>query len=83
MGQRVSLAKELQKYRVHWYELTGHEPSAIPMTSDECKVLWKEIMGEQPHYVVLNEEAVPTVFGMDIYITPDAAERRAQILEKK
>lgn len=78
----MSLAHELRKYRNQWCELTGHDPSAVPLTANECKLLWKEIAAEK-HCFVLNEQAVPSVFGMDIYITPDAAERRAQILEKK
>lgn len=78
----MSIADELREYRERWICLTGCPPSAVPLTTNECKVLWKEIAGIKGCFVV-NESAVPEVFGMDIYITPDAAERRAQILEKK
>lgn len=78
----MSLYEEIRLYRLRWCMLTGHDPSAVPLTANECKTLWKEIAAEK-HCFVLNEQAVPSVFGMDIYITPDAAERRAQILEKK
>ena len=76
----MTISDELREYVNRYVCTTGHRPSAMPITHEEGRRLWME--WKDCLMVPAGEDAIPSFLGVDLYVTPDAKQRRELIKAK-
>lgn len=79
----MSIAEELREYIYNWHNATGCRPSAMPITHEEGRLLFMECEAKFGPFVQAPSDSIPSFLGVDLYMTPDAALRRAAVIPKK